>query len=67
MIAGVDLVRLLPTSAADEYAMQPGTLSAAMQADLDAGLIPFYVCGTIGTTSSCAVDPVGDMAMVAHR
>ncbi|MEW5296779.1 MAG: hypothetical protein WDW38_007580 [Sanguina aurantia] len=67
MIAGVDLVRLLPTSAADEYALQPGALSAAMAADLGAGLIPFYVCGTIGTTSSCAVDPVGDMALVAHR
>jgi glutamate/tyrosine decarboxylase-like PLP-dependent enzyme len=26
-----------------------------------------YVCATIGTTSSCAVDPVGQLAHVAHE
>ena len=37
------------------------------QEDVAAGLIPFYVLSTIGTTSSCAVDPIADVANVAHR
>lgn len=35
--------------------------------DLAEGLIPFYLCGTIGTTSSCAVDPIKDLAPVAQQ
>ena len=37
------------------------------QADVEAGLLPFYTCVTIGTTSSCAVDPVPELAEVAQR
>ena len=38
-----------------------------VQADVEAGLLPFYTCITIGTTSSCAVDPVPELAEVAQR
>lgn len=33
----------------------------------NAGLLPFYMVGTIGTTSSCAVDPIGEMGVVAQK
>ncbi|KAI4971270.1 hypothetical protein ZWY2020_002184 [Hordeum vulgare] len=36
-----------------------------MQDDANAGLVPTYVCATVGTTSSNAVDPVGAVADVA--
>ena len=32
-----------------------------------AGLLPFYMVGTIGTTSSCAVDPIGEMGAIAQK
>ena len=47
------------------YAMRPEALRAAVEADLAAGLRPFFVCATVGTTSSTAIDPVraiGDIA-----
>ena len=54
MVVGLQHVRVVKTLAAHEYAFQPADLQAAIQEDLKAGLIPFYVCTTIGTTSSCA-------------
>ena len=35
--------------------------------DAHAGLLPFYMVGTIGTTSSCAVDPIGEMGVIAQK
>ena len=35
--------------------------------DACAGLLPFYMVGTIGTTSSCAVDPIGEMGAIAQK
>ena len=67
MVAGNLHLRLLPTSAADQYAMRPSALEAAVEADLAAGLLPCFVCATIGTTSSCAVDPVDELVPLAQR
>lgn len=38
-----------------------------MLSDLAIGLIPLFLCATIGTTSSTAVDPVGPLSNVAKR
>jgi aromatic-L-amino-acid decarboxylase len=57
-IAGLraDQVRLIE---ADEgFAMRADLLRAAVEADLAAGLKPFFVMATSGTTSSLAFDPV---------
>ena len=35
--------------------------------EMCAGLLPFYMVGTIGTTSSCAVDPIGEMGLMAQK
>ncbi|KAL6764535.1 aromatic-aminoacid decarboxylase [Haematococcus lacustris] len=66
MVAGITHVRLLPTSAETHYALQPSVLEASLAADVAAGLTPCFVCATIGTTSSCAVDPVAALAAAAH-
>lgn len=52
-------VRLIGTDRA--YAMRADLLRAAMQADRAAGLTPMYVCATVGTTSSTAVDPIAEI------
>eukprot|EP00887_Chlorella_sp_A99_P005665 scaffold1.g5665.t1 len=66
MVAGCRC-RVLPTSVADEYAFSPVALEAAVAADARDGLLPFFVNATIGTTSSCAVDPVRQIGEVARR
>ncbi|GIM15937.1 hypothetical protein Vretimale_18591 [Volvox reticuliferus] len=65
MVVGIDHIRSLPTRAVDNWELRPEVLQAAISADLSEGLIPCFVMATIGTTSSCAVDPVGRLAEVA--
>lgn len=63
-VAGLadDQVRSIPTDSA--FAMDPGALSEAIDADRRAGLVPFWCCATVGTTSSMAVDPVVEVARI---
>jgi len=65
-LAGFDPanIRSIPTGPETDYALDPARLLEVMQADVDAGLVPTYVCATVGTTSSNAVDPVGAIADV---
>ena len=58
MVAGLgsDNLRLIEVDAA--YAMKPDVLAQQIEADRQAGLIPCFVCATVGTTSSNAMDPV---------
>lgn len=67
MILGLDQVRVLPTSGDSDWTLRPEALEAAIQEDLANGLIPFFVGATIGTTSSCAVDPIPALGGVATR
>lgn len=67
MIAGVTHCRVLPASAENEWALAADTLEAAVQEDLQAGLIPSFLMATVGTTSSCAVDPLPSLSAVAQR
>jgi aromatic-L-amino-acid decarboxylase len=58
-------LRLIETDRA--FAMDVAALETALRADLAAGRTPAYVCATIGTTSSTAVDPVADIAAALQR
>ena len=67
MISGTRHMHQLPARAERAWALDPEDLEAAIQADLDAGLIPFYLVATFGTTSSCAVDPLRQLGDLAAR
>ena len=67
MISGTRHIRQLPARAERAWALDPDDLEAAIQADIDAGLIPFYLVATFGTTSSCAVDPLRPLGKLAAR
>jgi aromatic-L-amino-acid decarboxylase len=59
---GTDRIRTVPHD--DAFAMRPDALAEMIAADRAAGLIPFFVCSTHGTTSSMAFDPtpaIGDI------
>ena len=67
MVAGIGHVRLLPSSADDDYAFDTAALEAAIEDDIAAGLLPFYVVGTVGTTSSCAVDNLAELGLITNH
>lgn len=41
--------------------LQREALQDQIAADEKAGLVPFFVCASIGTTSTAAVDPIRDL------
>ncbi len=53
-------LRLIETD--DTFAMGSDLLEVAMRGDVAAGRIPFFVCATVGTTSTTAIDPVDRIA-----
>ncbi|XP_057438483.1 tyrosine decarboxylase 2 [Lotus japonicus] len=66
-IAGLnpELCRLLKTDSSTNFALSPDVLSEAISRDIASGLIPFFLCATVGTTSSTAVDPLPALAEIA--
>ena len=50
-----------------DWALQPQQLQEAMEKDVAAGLIPCYLCATVGTTSSAAVDPLQALGTIAQQ
>jgi aromatic-L-amino-acid decarboxylase len=47
-----------------DYRMRPEALAEAIRSDIAAGRHPTWVCATIGTTGTAAVDPVAQIADV---
>ena len=66
-IAGIERDRLRLVDVDATFAMRPDGLADMMAADRAAGLTPFFVCATAGTTSSLAFDPVEAIAEVCRR
>jgi aromatic-L-amino-acid decarboxylase len=58
-------IRKIPVDA--EFRMRAEELEAAIRRDLEAGLRPFCVAATVGTTSTTSVDPVPAIAEIARR
>jgi aromatic-L-amino-acid decarboxylase len=57
-IAGLDDAQLRLVDADATHAMDPSALARAVAEDDAQGRVPFFVCATVGTTSSGAVDPL---------
>jgi len=58
-------VRKIPVD--EEFRMRPAALAQAVEADVAAGLRPFCVVATVGTTSTTSIDPVPAIAEIAAR
>lgn len=59
--------RIIPTSASSGYGLTADSVCDAVEADIASGLVPLYLCATIGTTGVGAVDPVRGLGEVARR
>ncbi len=66
-IAGLGAGSLRRVEVDEGYRMRPDALAAAIRADRAAGLTPAFVCATVGTTSSLAVDPVAEIGRVCRE
>jgi aromatic-L-amino-acid decarboxylase len=62
---GSENLRLIEVDA--NFAMKPEALARAVAADRAAGKTPIFVCATIGTTSSNAIDPVAAVGEICRR
>ena len=63
-IAGIGRENLRLVEVDETFAMTPNALAQAIADDRRAGLHPFFVCATIGTTSSNAIDPVAEIGRI---
>ncbi len=66
-IAGIGSENLRLIDVDGTYAMKPDALEHQIAADREAGHTPCFVCATVGTTSSTAVDPVRPIGEVCRR
>ena len=57
-IAGLGRANLRLLAVDEDFAIRPEELERQIAADRAAGLTPFFVTATIGTTSSNAIDPI---------
>jgi aromatic-L-amino-acid decarboxylase len=66
-IAGIgkNNLRLIETD--ENLAMNVGALEATIKNDLQVGLVPFFVCGTVGTTSTNAIDPLPKIGEISRK
>ena len=65
-IAGIgsENLRKIPTDG--RFAMRPDALEEAISRDREAGKVPFFVCATVGTTATNAIDPVREIGRIAR-
>lgn len=68
MMAGIgaESVRAVPVDPATQ-SMDVDALRTAMRADMEAGLVPFFVQAAVGTTSTGAIDDVHGIAEVIDQ
>lgn len=63
-VAGYGHIRLIHVDA--DQAMRVDALAAAVEADVEAGLVPTFVGSAVGTTGTTGVDPVRAIAAIAR-
>jgi aromatic-L-amino-acid decarboxylase len=61
---GEENLRFIPVD--DHFAMRPDALAAQMKQERQAGRVPCFVCATVGTTSSNALDPLPEIGRICR-
>lgn len=66
-IAGIgkDNLRLIDVD--ENFSMRPELLQKQIEEDKATGLTPFFICGTVGTTSSTAIDPIKAIGEITKK
>src|SRR5262249_47545550 len=66
-VAGIGKQNLRLIEVDNDFAMRPDALARYISEDRGKGLIPFFVCGTVGTTSSNAIDPIRAIGEICRK
>jgi aromatic-L-amino-acid decarboxylase len=66
-IAGIGRENLRLIEVDERFAMNPEALAQTITKDKKSGLTPFFVCATVGTTSSNAIDPVPGIGKICRQ
>jgi aromatic-L-amino-acid decarboxylase len=66
-VAGIGRANLRLIGVDEQFAMRPELLEKAIEEDKRAGRIPFFVCATVGTTSSLAFDPLPAIGEICRK
>jgi len=67
MVSGLGVNNLRLIEVDENFAMRPDALERQIAVDRAAGLTPCFVCATIGTTSSNAIDPIPAIGAICRR
>ena len=67
MIAGLGRANMRLIEVDENFAMRPEALARQIEADKLAGMVPCFVCATVGTTSSNAIDPVAEIGRICQQ
>ncbi|MDX1284888.1 MAG: pyridoxal-dependent decarboxylase, partial [Draconibacterium sp.] len=66
-IAGIGKTNLRLIDVDENFALRTDLLEKQIQQDKMDGFIPFFICGTVGTTSSTAIDPIKEIGKIANK
>jgi aromatic-L-amino-acid decarboxylase len=66
-VAGIGKENLRLIDVDDQFALRPDVLVRLIAEDRERGLVPFFVCGTVGTTSSNAIDPIRAVGEICRK
>ena len=66
-IAGLGEENLRLIEVDEQFAMRPEALTQAIESDKKAGKKPCFVCATVGTTSSAALDPLPQIGSICQE
>ncbi|MEJ5378095.1 MAG: pyridoxal-dependent decarboxylase [bacterium] len=66
-IAGIGRQNLRLIDVDKKFAMRPDELQDAIRKDRASGKIPFFVCATVGTTSSNGMDPLEEIGRICQQ
>lgn len=66
-VAGIGSANLRLIDVDDRFAMRPDALAAQIRRDLNERRVPCFVCATVGTTSSNAMDPLPEIGKICRE
>ncbi|KAK1398553.1 Tryptophan decarboxylase [Heracleum sosnowskyi] len=59
--------RVIPTSLSNQFAVTPKAVEVAVERDVESGLMPFFLCATVGATPSGSTDPIEGLGLLAQK
>ncbi len=65
-IAGIGRKNLRLIDVDERFAIRPELFAEQIKRDKQSGLVPFFVCATVGTTSSNAIDPIEKIGRICR-